>query len=83
MEHDNHGETGVFKGIFLWLGVAIGIFGIATTTYSMSSLIGHGIAGASVVTDGMILGILMIVLGVGFGVFAVMIGKEGWADPGA
>ena len=82
MEQD-HGASGVFKGIFLWLGVAIGIFGVATTGYTLSGLLEPSVVGAGAVTDGLILGILMIVLGLGFGVFAVMIGREGWDAPGA
>ncbi len=83
MEHSDHGSSGVFKGIFLWLGTAIGIFGAGVTAYTMAGFLDPGFAGKDVFTDGLILGILLIVLGVGFGVFAVMIGREGWDAPGA
>lgn len=81
MDHSDHGETGAFKGIFLWLGVLIGVFGLAATVYSLSGLLEPGIAGEGVVTDGLILGALFIVMGVGFAVFGVMIGREDWAEP--
>lgn len=78
-----HGENGAFAGIFLWLGLAIGLFGLATTVYSLSGLIPLGIAGEGVVTDGLILGALFLVMGVGFALFAVLIGREDWAAPGS
>ena len=76
-----HGSTGAFAGIFLWLGLAIGLFGLATTLYSLSGLVPMWNGGARVVTDGLILGALFLVMGVGFGLFAVLIGREGWTAP--
>lgn len=80
-DHDDHGSTGAFAGIFLWLGLAIGLFGLATTLYSLSGLVPLWSVGEGVVTDGLVLGALFVVMGVGFGLFAVMIGREGWAAP--
>lgn len=80
-ESAEHGETGAFGSIFLWLGIAIGLFGLATTLYSLSGLIPIWNAGAGVVTDGLILGALFLVMGVGFALFAAMIGREDWAAP--
>lgn len=79
-EHE-HGSSGAFAGIFLWLGLAIGLFGLGTTFYSLSGLLPVGIAGQDLTADGLVLGILFIVMGVGFGVFSLMIGREGWAAP--
>lgn len=76
-----HGENGAFAGIFLWLGLAIGLFGLATTLYSLSGLVPMWNAGARVVTDGLVLGALFLVMGVGFALFAVLIGREDWASP--
>ncbi len=79
-----HGSTGVFKGIFTVLSVFIGLFGVVVTYLSLfGGFTPDWNAGTAVITDGLILGALFIVMGVGFMTFGVMIGREGWDAPGA
>lgn len=74
-------STGVFKGIFIVLSLAIGAFGAAVTIFSLTDGFTEWSAGPSVVTDGLILGALFLVMGVGFLAFGVMVGREGWDAP--
>lgn len=74
------GEKGVFKGIFTVLSVFVGLFGIAMVW--MSGRFTPWSAGASVASDALILGALFLVMAVGFLVFGVLIGREGWDAPG-
>lgn len=75
-------STGVFKGIFTVIAAVIGVVGIIITTISLTGMLAPTWnAGAAVATDGLILGALFIVMGVGFFGFGIMIGKEGWDAP--
>ncbi len=79
-----HGSKGVFKSIFTVLSVIIGLFGAVITFLSLfGGFAPNWNAGEAIVTDGLILGALFLVMGVGFMTFGVMIGREGWDAPGA
>ncbi len=72
-------SSGVFKGIFTVIASIVGAVGALIIFLSL----GGGFAptwnaGEAIVTDGLILGALFVVMGVGFFAFGVMIGKEGW-----
>lgn len=75
-------STGVFKGIFTVISAIIGVIGVIITSLSLfGGFAPTWNAGEAVVTDGLILGALFIVMGVGFFAFGIMIGKEGWDAP--
>lgn len=76
-----HSDKGVFKGIFVVLSLVIGLFGAAVTFFSLRGGFVPWSAGEAVVTDGLILGALFVVMGVGFLMFGIMIGREGWDAP--
>lgn len=77
-----HGATGVFKGIFNVLAVIIGVWGAIILALSLGGgFAPNWNAGEAVVTDGLILGALFVVMGVGFLTFGIMIGKQGWDAP--
>ena len=73
------GDQGVFKGIFTVLAIIIGLFGVGMLW--MSGRFTPWSAGGAVLTDALILGALFLVMGVGFGLFGVMIGRENWDAP--
>lgn len=72
----------MFKGIFIVLGIAVAVFGSIITTLGLTGgFAPDWNAGDAIVTDALILGILCIVMAVGFTLFGWVIGKEGWDAP--
>ncbi len=75
MEHQG---KGAFAPLFIVLGLFIALFGSGVTAMVFGGGFPTWNAGLGVETDGLILGALFIVMGVGFALFGILADRQGW-----